>query len=95
MASTAKVTITLGRSGQVVKRRTISDMGNDDEVPVSGRKRPVRERLGNNVADSDLYGSQQSNKRRQTESSSSQLGDDGLGDDKHFISTISILRFQY
>ncbi|KAE8808851.1 SAM domain family protein [Hordeum vulgare] len=78
MASTAKVTITLGRSGQVVKRRTISDMGNDDEVPVSGRKRPVRERLGNNVADSDLYGSQQSNKRRQTESSSSQLGDDGL-----------------
>ncbi|VAH33225.1 serine/arginine repetitive matrix protein 1 isoform X2 [Triticum urartu] len=76
MASTAKVTITLGRSGQVVKRRTISDMGNDDEVPVSGRKRPVRERLGNNVADSDLYGSQQSNKRRQTESSSSQLGDD-------------------
>ncbi|EMS56919.1 hypothetical protein TRIUR3_25107 [Triticum urartu] len=47
---------------KVVKRRTISDMGNDDEVPVSGRKRPVRERLGNNVADSDLYGSQQSNK---------------------------------
>ena len=33
--------------------------------------------------------------RRQTESSSSQLGDDGLGDDKHFISTISVLRFQY
>ncbi|KAF7016860.1 hypothetical protein CFC21_030383 [Triticum aestivum] len=76
MASTAKVTITLGRSGQVVKRRTISDIGNDDEVPVSGRKRPVRERLGNNVTDSDFYGNQQSNKRRQTESSSSQLGDD-------------------
>ena len=48
---------------QVVKRRTISDIGIDDEEPVSGRKRPVRERLGNTVVDSDLYGSQQSNKR--------------------------------
>jgi hypothetical protein len=48
---------------QVVKRRTISDIGIDDEVPVSGRKRPVRERLGNTVVDSDSYGSQQSNKR--------------------------------
>ncbi|KAM0825358.1 hypothetical protein ACQ4PT_069611 [Festuca glaucescens] len=78
MASSAKVTITLGRSGQVVKRRTISDIGIDDELPVSGRKRPVRERLGNTVVDSDLYGSQQGNKRRQTESSSLQIGDDGL-----------------
>ncbi|KAM0912123.1 hypothetical protein ACQ4PT_013001 [Festuca glaucescens] len=78
MASSAKVTITLGRSGQVVQRRTISDIGIDDELPVSGRKRPVRERLGNTVVDSDSYGSQQGNKRRQTESSSLQIGDDGL-----------------
>ncbi|XP_047067462.1 serine/arginine repetitive matrix protein 1-like isoform X1 [Lolium rigidum] len=78
MASSAKVTITLGRSGQVVKRRTISDIGIDDELPLSGRKRPVRERLGNTVVDPDSYGSKQGNKRRQTESSSLQIGDDGL-----------------
>ncbi|CAM0904290.1 unnamed protein product [Alopecurus aequalis] len=78
MASSTKVTITLGRSGQVVKRRTMSDIGIHDEEPVSGRKRPVRERLGNTVVDSDSYGSQQSNKRRQIESNSLQIGDDGL-----------------
>ncbi|KAK1683561.1 hypothetical protein QYE76_044409 [Lolium multiflorum] len=78
MASSAKVTITLGRSGQVVKRRTISDIGIHDELPVSGRKRPVRERLGNTVVDPDSYGSKQGNKRRQTESGSLQIGDDGL-----------------
>jgi hypothetical protein len=48
---------------QVVKRRTISDIGIHDELPVSGRKRPVRERLGNTVVDSDSYGSRQGNKR--------------------------------
>jgi hypothetical protein len=48
---------------QVVKRRTISDIGIDDELPVSGRKRPVRERLGNTVVDPDSYGGKQGNKR--------------------------------
>ncbi|KAL6845769.1 hypothetical protein ACP4OV_024344 [Aristida adscensionis] len=76
-----QVTITLGRSGQVVKRRAISDIGNGDEVPVSGGKRPVRERLGSNAVDSDFYESQQRNKRRQIESNVLQHGDDGLGDD--------------
>ncbi|XP_062184965.1 uncharacterized protein LOC133888656 [Phragmites australis] len=75
-SSRHQVTITLGRSGQVVKRRAISDIGNDDEVPFSGKKRSVRERLGSNVVDSDFYESQQRNKRRHTESNSSH-GDGG------------------
>lgn len=28
---------------------------NDDEVPLSGKKRSVRDRLGSNVSDSDFY----------------------------------------
>ncbi|PUZ47531.1 hypothetical protein GQ55_7G173000 [Panicum hallii var. hallii] len=60
----------------VVKRRDISDVINDDEVPLSGKKRSLRERLGSNVTDSDFYGSQHRNKRQQTESDSSH-GDDG------------------
>ncbi|KAK3144543.1 hypothetical protein QOZ80_4AG0314540 [Eleusine coracana subsp. coracana] len=83
-SSRQQVTITLGRSGQVVKRRAISDFGNDGEVPFSGKKRSMRERLGSNVADSDFIESQQRNKRRQTESKSSygdddcQVGEDDL-----------------
>uniref|UniRef100_K3Y880 SAM domain-containing protein n=1 Tax=Setaria italica TaxID=4555 RepID=K3Y880_SETIT len=79
-SSRHQVTITLGRSGQVVKRRAISDTINDDEVPFSGKKRSLRERLGTNVADSDFYESRHRNKRQQTESNSS-LGDDGS--DRH------------
>ncbi|PWZ46321.1 hypothetical protein Zm00014a_005249 [Zea mays] len=75
-SSRHQVTITLGRSGQVVKRRTISDDINGDEMPLSGKKRSVRDRLGSNVSDSDFYGSQQRNKRQQTEINSSH-GDDG------------------
>ncbi|XP_066345234.1 uncharacterized protein [Miscanthus floridulus] len=75
-SSRHQVTITLGRSGQVVKRRAMSDYIDDDEVPSSGKKRSVRDRLGSNVSDSDFYESQQRNKRRATESSSSH-GDDG------------------
>ncbi|XP_062225852.1 uncharacterized protein LOC133924373 [Phragmites australis] len=71
-----KVTITLGRSGQVVRRRTMSDIYNDDEVPFSSKKRSVRERLGSNVVDSEFYETPQKNKRRQTDSNSSH-GDDG------------------
>ncbi|KAJ1271392.1 hypothetical protein BS78_06G125300 [Paspalum vaginatum] len=72
-SSRHQVTITLGRSGQVVKRRAISDIIDDDEVPLSGKKRSVRERLGSSV--SDFYESQQRSKRRQTERSSPR-GDD-------------------
>ncbi|RLM73744.1 ankyrin repeat and SAM domain-containing protein 6-like [Panicum miliaceum] len=74
-SSRHQVTITLGRSGQVVKRRAITDVINDDEAPLSGKKRSLRERLGSNVTDSDFYESRHRNKRQQTESDSSH-GDD-------------------
>jgi len=43
----------------------MSDDINDHEVPSSGKKRSVRDRLGSNVSDSDFYESQhqQRNKR--------------------------------
>ncbi|KAH6756408.1 Sterile alpha motif domain-containing protein [Perilla frutescens var. hirtella] len=49
-ASRSRVTITLGRSGQVVKRAG-SSLGSSfsNEHPSVGSKRPVRERLGSNV----------------------------------------------
>jgi len=62
-SSRHQVTITLGRSGQVVKRRAISDVTNDDEMPLSGKKRSMRERLGSNVTGSDFYESRHRNKR--------------------------------
>ncbi|PWZ41780.1 hypothetical protein Zm00014a_002352 [Zea mays] len=77
-SSRHQVTITLGRSGQVVKRRAMSDDINDGELPLLGKKRSLRDRLGSNVSDSDFYESQQRNKRRQLESNSSH-GDDGSG----------------
>jgi hypothetical protein len=46
---------------QVVKRQTISDIGIDDLVHISGRKWPfnsVGDMLGDPVVDSDLYGTQ-------------------------------------
>ncbi|XP_042049029.1 uncharacterized protein LOC121794765 [Salvia splendens] len=49
-ASRSRVTITLGRSGQVVKRPGSSLARSfTDEHPLVGSKRPVRERLGSNV----------------------------------------------
>ncbi|KAK6913167.1 Sterile alpha motif domain [Dillenia turbinata] len=45
-----EITITLGRAGQVVrKNRAISDSARTDRRPLSGSKRSIRERLGNNV----------------------------------------------
>uniref|UniRef100_A0A453BSK8 Uncharacterized protein n=1 Tax=Aegilops tauschii subsp. strangulata TaxID=200361 RepID=A0A453BSK8_AEGTS len=37
----------------VVKRQTVSHIGNDDEVPISRRKRPVRERLS--ISRTDIW----------------------------------------
>lgn len=56
-ASRARVTITLGRGGQVVKR-PVSDVGFSDSLPGTGSKRSVRDRLG-----SSLDSSQVDNKR--------------------------------
>ncbi|XP_038890159.1 uncharacterized protein LOC120079818 [Benincasa hispida] len=72
-ASRGRVTITLGRSGQVVKKSGPgTDVSVSDSWPVSGTKRSVRDRLGSSP-DSDLsYGSQLNSKRLR--------GDDGMSD---------------
>ncbi|XP_043703275.1 uncharacterized protein LOC122653491 [Telopea speciosissima] len=63
--SRPQVTITLGRSGQVVKRRgLVLDNGRSDHVQTSGSKRSVRERLGSNMDNPLLYGSQPKSKRQ-------------------------------
>lgn len=41
----------------------MSDDINDGELPLLGKKRSLRDRLGSNVSDSDFYESQQRNKR--------------------------------
>jgi hypothetical protein len=41
----------------------MSDDINDGELPLLGKKRSVRDRLGSNVSDSDFYESQQRSKR--------------------------------
>ncbi|CAN6852173.1 unnamed protein product [Brassica oleracea] len=52
----SRVTITLGRSGQMVVSRDGSDL--DDELPRVGTKRSVKERLGNQL-DSDAVSKRQ------------------------------------
>ncbi|GMI99730.1 hypothetical protein like AT1G70180 [Hibiscus trionum] len=64
-ASRGRVTITLGRTGQVVKRAGPGSGGDfSDSHPVSGSKRSVRDRLGGNGDSSLLHGSQLNNKRQ-------------------------------
>ncbi|XP_022726797.1 uncharacterized protein LOC111282808 isoform X2 [Durio zibethinus] len=64
MAEAGRVTITLGRSGQVVKRAgATSNVDFSDSHPVAGSKRSVRDRLGGNIDSSLLRGSQLNNKR--------------------------------
>lgn len=59
-----RVTITMGRSGQVVKRAgPVSDGGFTGSMPVSGSKRTVRDRLGNDEYSTSLYGGHSNNKR--------------------------------
>ncbi|WZZ06045.1 serine/arginine repetitive matrix protein 1 [Brassica napus] len=60
----SRVTITLGRSGQVVSR----DGTDIDELPRVGTKRSVKERLGNQF-DSSSYGSDAVSKRQRGEAS--------------------------
>ncbi|XP_043723293.1 uncharacterized protein LOC122670471 [Telopea speciosissima] len=67
--SRPQVTITLGRSGQVVKRPGQGlDSGRSDQVRPSGGKRSIRERLGSNVENPSLYGNQSKSKRQRRES---------------------------
>ncbi|KAG6585853.1 hypothetical protein SDJN03_18586, partial [Cucurbita argyrosperma subsp. sororia] len=78
-ASRGRVTITLGRSGQVVKKAGPgTDVSVSDSLLVSGTKRSVRDRLGNSP-DSDLfYGSQLNNKRSRGDGMSN-WSSNGLG----------------
>ncbi|KAG5240837.1 ankyrin repeat and SAM domain-containing protein [Salix suchowensis] len=82
MAETSKsrVTITLGRSGQVVKRAaTVSDDYSISQQ-VAGSKRSVMDRLGSNSDMLLLHGNQLSNKRRRGDSSLTSLGANGVKD---------------
>ncbi|XP_010272062.1 PREDICTED: uncharacterized protein LOC104607963 [Nelumbo nucifera] len=64
-----QVTITLGRTGQVVKKPgPVTDNVRSDYVPSSGSKRSVRERLGSNFDNPMLYGNQPKNKRQRNDS---------------------------
>ncbi|XP_065024947.1 uncharacterized protein LOC103999440 [Musa acuminata AAA Group] len=72
MSARPHVTITLGRSGQFVKRaRPGADFGQSDHDISSGRHQPTRERSGSDMTDSSLYGSQHKNKRIRTENNNS------------------------
>ncbi|KAF5746645.1 Sterile alpha motif domain-containing protein putative isoform 3 [Tripterygium wilfordii] len=79
-----RVTITLGRSGQVVKR-AVSDVDYSNSMPNSGSKRSLRERLGSNLDDSLARGNQISNKRHRGDGSlmswNGKGGDERIGKD--------------
>lgn len=65
LMSRPRVTITLGRSGQVVQRpASVPDERHSDQIPLSGRKRPVRERLGSSVDNTSSYDHQNNLKRQ-------------------------------
>ncbi|XP_012459825.1 uncharacterized protein LOC105780187 isoform X1 [Gossypium raimondii] len=77
-APRGRVTITLGRSGQVVKR---SGAASDDSLPVAGTKRSVRDRLGGNIDSSLLNGGQLNNKRQRGDGQRASLSDLHIGKD--------------
>ncbi|KAK9276551.1 hypothetical protein L1049_006085 [Liquidambar formosana] len=79
--SRSRVTITLGRSGQVVKRAgPVSDVGFSDSQPAVGTKRSVRDRLGSDVDNSSLHRSQLDNKRQRGDSNTLSLRSNGVDD---------------
>ncbi|KAE8661527.1 zinc finger protein 5-like [Hibiscus syriacus] len=78
-ASRGRVTITLGRTGQVVKRAGHTSSGDfSDSHHVSGSKRSVRDRLGSNVDGSLLQGSQLNNNRQRGDGYTTSLNANGL-----------------
>ncbi|XP_029118566.1 uncharacterized protein [Elaeis guineensis] len=78
MSAPSQVTITLGRSGQVVKKAgPTSDVNHSDDMPSSGGKRPARERLGSNM---------DKNKRQRNENHGLSLGNGILNDGKQIRS---------
>ncbi|XP_047182775.1 uncharacterized protein LOC124848987 [Vigna umbellata] len=76
--SRGRVTITLGRSGQVVKRDVSSvDVSSFSSLPSAGTKRSVRDRIGNNVDGSVWHGNGLGGNKRQRGDVSIQNGLDG------------------
>lgn len=92
-SSRPQVTITLGHTGQVVKRTgSISDVCHTDFKPLSGSKRPIRERLGNNIGDTHSYGSLPKDKRQRTEDRNGSLKNGDLGDSKKYMPSSGVGR---
>ncbi|KAJ1389898.1 hypothetical protein SESBI_37905 [Sesbania bispinosa] len=77
--SRGRVTITLGRSGQVVKRDiSAADVSFSSSLHSAGTKRSVRDRIGNNADSSMWHGNGLSGNKRQRGDISGQNGlDDG------------------
>ncbi|XP_048136829.1 uncharacterized protein LOC115756426 isoform X1 [Rhodamnia argentea] len=79
--SRGRVTITLGRSGQVVKRAgAVSDTSYADSVPAIGNKRSIRDRLGSNADSTLLHGENLGSKRHRGDISMSSRGSNGVDD---------------
>ncbi|XP_038997268.1 uncharacterized protein LOC120122095 [Hibiscus syriacus] len=79
-ASRGRVTITLGRTGQVKWAGHTSSGDFSDSHHVSGSKRSVRDGLGSNVDGSLLQGSQLNNKRQRIDGYTTSLNANGLND---------------
>ncbi|KAI4314269.1 hypothetical protein L6164_027195 [Bauhinia variegata] len=74
-SSRARVTITLGRSGQVVKRDLSTAVDSfHSSLSTAGTKRSVRDRIGNNAGSSLWNGNQLSGNKRQRGAISMQNG---------------------
>ncbi|KAJ6719520.1 PA-PL1 PHOSPHOLIPASE FAMILY [Salix purpurea] len=78
--SKARVTITLGRSGQVVKRAATVSGDYSNSQQGAGSKRSVMDRLGGSSEDSSMHGHRLSNKRQRGDSSLTSLGSNGVKD---------------
>ncbi|KAJ6721830.1 PA-PL1 PHOSPHOLIPASE FAMILY [Salix viminalis] len=84
--SKARVTITLGRSGQVrvtlqvVKRSATVSGDYSNSQQGAGSKRSVMDRLGGSSEDSSMHGHRLSNKRQRGDSSLTSLGSIGVKD---------------
>ncbi|KAF2325386.1 hypothetical protein P3X46_003026 [Hevea brasiliensis] len=80
-ASKGRVTITLGRTGQVVKRAAaVSEVDYDDPLRGAGNKRSVRDRLGSSFESFPSYGSLANNKRQRGDSYLTSLSANGVED---------------
>ncbi|CAI8587687.1 unnamed protein product [Vicia faba] len=76
-SSRGRVTITLGRSGQVVKRDvSAADVAYSSSMSSAGSKRSVRDRIGNNADSSMWHGNGLGGNKRQRGDVSLQKGQD-------------------